>query len=166
MNSLSKIQKWIKMDESNVAFLMRYFARLPTALQIVIMQRHRRILFQKKEEFKNNEVEIQIASWISLVLAIKSLYVEEKRLTKKKFDDLNDDEIEQLHYIKIEKFKKKNSFRKISKRKKLMNYWAVVKTLRSDGFSFRSIAEYLKKEYKFYVSYSLIFNVWKEVEES
>ncbi|WP_177202065.1 hypothetical protein [Hydrogenimonas thermophila] len=47
-----------------------------------------------------------------------------------------------------------------------MNYWAVVKTLRADGFSFRSIAEYLRKEYKFDVGYSLIFNVWKEVEES
>ncbi|SFP85789.1 hypothetical protein [Hydrogenimonas thermophila] len=88
MNSLSQIQKWIKMDESNVAFLMRYFARLPTALQIVIMQRHRRILFQKKEEFKNDGVEIQMASWISFVLAIKSLYVEEKPFYKKQLKRL------------------------------------------------------------------------------
>ena len=54
-----------------------------------------------------------------------------------------------------------------SKRDKLISYWAVIKTLKNDEkYSFRLISAYLKKHYKFEVTYGSIYKLWTEFENN
>ena len=124
---------------------LRLFARvdLPTKLQILQLQKP----FFHKIKSTHLGVDNAILTLASLILAIDSI--------AKNTDKVNFNAI---------KLRGKNRKTKI-KREKLIGYWAIVKTLKSDqNMSFRDISTYFAKYHKLEVSYSTIYGLWIELE--
>ena len=68
--------------------------------------------------------------------------------------------------LNVIKLRRKSSKTKV-KRQKVLGYWAIVRTLKLEQkMSFRQISEYFKKYHKLDVSYSMIFETWKELEKN
>lgn len=160
-NTVADVKRLTKLNDEDQSFLLRYVVRLPLECRIEIMSQHRRILFMLKEN--NKEMDISNISYVAYILAIKSFYGQEKKLSQKKFDDMSLEEIVNLSLISIKKFENKLPS-STPKRDKLVHYWAVVKVLKQRGMSFRSISKFLKKEYRFEVGHSLVHMTWNELE--
>ena len=156
------IDKATMMNNVQRGFLFRYFARLPFENQVKILAKHRKILFMQKQTYKNED--ITHLSYTAFVLAIKHHLSDEKKLLKKRFEDMSLDEIKDLAMTNLNKFKM-NKSKKLSKRDRVLALWAVVKTLRSENISFRGISNYLKKNHHFDVGHSLIHMMWQELED-
>lgn len=143
---IAKIQKLTKMSIEIQNQQLRIFARVDfdTKLEII---KHQKTLFHRfknlNQEFANSELTL-----VTLILSIK-----EKTSS---LDKVN------LNVIKL---RGKNIKQKI-KREKLLGYWAIVKTLKSEkNMSFRDIETYFVKYHKFNVSYSTIQKLWTELEQ-
>ena len=84
----------------------------------------------------------------SLILAVDTI--------EKKLDDVN------LNAIKL---RGKNIKTKV-KREKVLGYWAIVRSLKLEqNMSFRDISAYFAKYHKLNVSYSTVYELWKEIEK-
>jgi len=118
----------------------------------------------RKQQKEDEEIAINVVSYIAFILAIKSHFADEKRLTSKRFEDMELDEIRALSMMNLDKFKAKMQRRK-TKRDKVLGLWAVVKTLRQKSVSFRDIAKYLKTNHALEVGHSLVHEMWTELEE-
>ncbi|WP_373033596.1 hypothetical protein [Sulfurovum sp.] len=157
------IEKSTLINQQDQTFLLRHFARLPLERQLDILSRHRKILFMRKKQNPTEDVPINIVSFIAFVLAIKSHFADEKKLTTKRFEDMELSEVRELSMINLSKLKTRNN-RKRSKRDRLLTLWAVVKTLKQEQTSFRDIARYLKRHHSLEVGHSLIHAMWHELE--
>ncbi len=125
---------------------LRLFARveLDTKLKILISQKQ--IFHQMKSLY--TDVANEILTLSSLIAAIS-----------KEFE--NADEVQ----IKSLIFRAKNA-RKSSKKEKILELWAIVKTLKIEQkMSFRDISKYLKKYHRFDVAHSTIYGLWQEIEK-
>jgi hypothetical protein len=160
--SLNFIEQITKSNQDEQNFLLRYYARVEIIIKLKILARHRKILHTLKQ--RNEKQNIENISYVSLILAIKFTYNEFKKLSIKKFEDMQINEIMEITLLDIESFKAKRYYKK-TKKDKLLKYWGVVKLLRTKGISFRVISQYLKKKYKFNIGYSTIYEAWKEVEK-
>jgi len=126
---------------------LRLFVRvdLQTKLQILQLQKQ---LFHKLKT-THSDVDNTILTLSSLILAID--------LIAKELDDVN------LNAIKL---RGKNNKAKI-KRQKLLEYWAIVRTLKLEQkMSYRDIATYFAKYHKLEVSYSTIYELWNKLENN
>ena len=158
---LKEIERSTLANQENQNFLLRYFSRLHLDQKLDILNRHRKVLFLRKQQ-KNN-LSINTTSYIALILAIKSYIADEQKLTKKQFDDMTLEEIRELSVHNIKKFKMRKKYAP-SKRDKVLGLWSVIKTLREEKISFRDISLYLKKYHKFEIGHSLIHSMWQEME--
>lgn len=157
------IEKSTLTNLQDQAFLLRHFARLPLERQLEILNRHRKILFLRKKQKSDQNVSINIVSYIALILAIKSHFADEKKLTTKRFEEMELSDVKELSMINLSKLKAKKD-RKRTKRDRLLTLWAVVKTLKQEKVSYRDISIYLKKHHHLEVGHSLIHAMWHEVE--
>ena len=143
MNSYKEIEKITKMHMEQQNQLLRFFSRVDLETKLKIMQTQREIFHILKNLHKN--IDNTALTYSSLVVSI---------LRERKNSNSN---------TKIFKAKK---FRRSSKKDKILEKWAIVKSLKNDEkLSFRQISVYLQKYYRFYVSYSLIYKIWSELEE-
>ena len=155
-----RIESILKMNEDDQTYLLRYFSKLPIDIRLSVLQRHRTILYRLKES--SNEY-IELISYSAQILAIKSFYVEEQKMSAKKFNDMSLEEIRNLSLIKLKKYENKLPTA-TPQRDKLLHYWSVVKMLKEKGKGSRNISKFLKKEYRFEVSHMLINELWNELE--
>lgn len=155
------LERLIKMNEKDQAFLFRYLSRLPLEYRLEIMQRHRRLIHKLKE--RHSELEVETLSYGAMALAIKTFYNEEKQLSRKRFDDMSLEEIGELTIRQIKKFDQKR-YAPSPKREILIGYWAEVKTLKDMKKGFRYIAQYLLKKHRFKVGHTLIQTTWNQLE--
>lgn len=124
---------------------LRLFARVDLPMKLQILQLQKPIFHKLKSVYC--DVDNIILTLCSLILAIDAV--------TKETDKVN------LNAIKL---RGKNHKAKI-KRKKVLGYWAIVRTLKIDQkMSFRDISSYFKKYHKFEVSYSTIYELWNELE--
>ena len=135
-----------KLNQESQNQKLRLFAKvdITTKLKILTFQKQ---LFHK---LKNSHADVDntILTLASLILAID--------LIEKELDDVN------LNAIKL---RAKNSKTKI-KRQKLLGYWAIVRSLKLEqNMSFRDISAYFAKYHKLNVSYSTVYELWKEIEK-
>ena len=157
------IEKSTLLNQQDQSFLLRHFSRLPLERQLDVLNRHRKILFLRKQQKMDEEVPINVASYIALILANKSHFADEKRLTNKRFEDMELDEIRALSMINLDKLKAKK--RKVrTKRDKVIGLWAVVKMLREKKISFRDVSRYLKQHHSLDVGHSMLHALWNEFE--
>lgn len=159
------IERSTLLNHQDQAFLLRHFARLPLERQLDILNRHRKILFMRKKQNADEEVPINVVSYIALVLAIKSYFADEKKLSTKRFEDMDLNEVRELSMMNLSTLKAKKS-RKRSKRDRLLALWAVVKTLKQEQISFRDIARYLKKHHNLEVGHSILHTMWHELDNT
>ena len=135
-----------KMNQESQNQKLRLFAKvdITTKLKILTFQKQ---LFHK---LKNSHADVDntILTLASLILAID--------LIAKELDNVT------LNAIKL---RGKNSKAKV-KRQKVLGYWAIVRSLKLEqNMSFRDISAYFAKYHKLNVSYSTVYELWKEIEK-
>lgn len=143
--NISECEHFTKMNQESQNQRLRLFARIDIDAKLKILELQKNIFHKFKSV--NGDVDNTVLTLSSLILAIDGF--------TKKIDNVN------LNAIKI---RGRNSKTKV-KRQKLLGYWAVVKTLRlQEKMSFRDIKLYLVKYHKLEVSYSTIYELWRELE--
>jgi hypothetical protein len=134
-----------KMTQEMQNRTIRIFAKLDVETKVVIFQ-EQKVIFHKLRNIYS-AVENSILSYSSFVLA-----------TQKIVDEIN---------VNAIKLRSSSTKEKSQKRKKLLSYWSLIKTLKDEeNFSFREISHYLIKYHKFEVSYSMIHKIWNEIENN
>ncbi len=125
--------------------LIKSFEKFDVIQQIEIMN-NKNLLFHKMRE-KNKEIDKSTLTLAAFYIAIDEFTTKLSTLDK--------------NLIKFS-----NRHKKENKEEKLKQFWSIVKELKTKkNMSFRSIKEYLKKYHKFDISYSLIYQIWKKIEE-
>lgn len=141
------VENITKMNQNIQNQKLRLFARIDVETKIKIMQLQKATFYKIKSI--HTDIDNTILTLSSLILAIDEV--------TKNLDALN------LNVIKI---RTKNNKSKV-KRQKLIEYWAIVKTLKLEqNMSFRQISEYFAKYHKFDVSYSTIYEIWNDLENN
>ena len=136
-----------KLNQESQNQRLRLFAKVDMTTKLKIMNHQKQIFHKLKTEYK--DIDNTILTLSSLILAVN--------LIIKELDNVN------LNAIKLRTKDNKTNI----KRQKLIGYWAIVKTLKLEQkMSFRQISEYFKKYHKIDVSYSMIFETWKELEKN
>ena len=160
-----QVEQITKIGLQDRAFLLRFFSRSPLVIQVAMENRKRKTFHMLKERFSecNNET----LAYCAHLLSIKSHYSLLQKLSQKKFEDMNLDEIRDVSMIKLKKENEKEYLKKAPKRQKVLHYWSIVKMMREQKpkpKSFDSIAKYLGKEYNLDVRHNLIAEMWREIE--
>lgn len=140
-------EKLTKMTTETQNKKLRLFARIGIVRKLEIINEQKSLFHKMK--YTNGDIDNNLLTFTSLVLAID--------LVTKKIDILD---------LNVNKLKFKNRKRNL-KREKLLTVWAVVKILKEEQeMSFREISFYLQKYHKIEVSYSLICQMWNELENN
>jgi hypothetical protein len=158
---LVAINRLIKTNAKDQSFLLRYFSKLPLEYRVEIANRHRKILHSLRAN--NSEIVVEIISYCSMILAIKTLYTEEQKLSQKLFTDMSMEEIAELSLISIKRFDNKQAS-STPKRDKLIGYWAEVTQLKKAGKGSRYISKYLLSKHRFKIGHTLIQTTWNDLE--
>ena len=126
---------------------LRLFARVDLAMKLHILQFQKPLFYKLKSAY--GDVDNAVITLASLVLSIDAVAKE-------------------LDLIKLNAMKLKVQPNKMKlKRQKLIDYWAIIKTLRNEqNMSFRQIAKYFQKYHKFEISHSMIQKIWNEIENT
>lgn len=159
---MARIERLVKLNLEDQNFLLRYFARLPLNLRTTVLARHRRTMYSIKQ--KHPETTNEEASYAGMILALKSLYAQERKLSRKDFKDMSIEEIADLSLMDVKIFESKLPS-PTPKRDKVLQHWALIKLLRNEGMSFRKIATYMKRK-RVDVGHSLIHSMWIEFENN
>lgn len=126
---------------------LKLFAKVDLTSKLEIIKEQKPIFHKLKNTYVG--IDNSTLTYASLVLAID------------KFE--NQKSSVNLKAIKLRSRKQRANI----KREKLLSYWSIIKTLKYDEkMSFRDISDYLKKYHKFEVSYSFIYQIWNEVENT
>lgn len=126
---------------------LRLFAKvnIDTKLKIIVLQ----ISIFHKLRNKYKDINKEVLTFVSLILAIDSI--------------LKEIDIVGRNVSKI----RARELTKKEKRERVIQYWSIVKSLKEkERMSFREISNYLMKYHKFQVSYSTIYQIWKDLEKN
>lgn len=135
-----------KMNQETQNQMIRTYTKLDISVKVDVFK-EQKVIFHKLKNI-HFITDNSILTYASFVLAIK--------LIISKTDQVN---------LKAIKLRTKNAKKQNQKREKLLSYWSVVKTLKLEqNYSFREISDYLLKYHRFEVSYSLIYQIWNEIE--
>lgn len=135
-----------KMNQETQNQMIRTFIKLDISVKVDIFK-EQKVIFHKLKNIHFG-IDNSILTYASFILAIK--------LIISKTDQVN---------LKAIKLRVKNAKKQNQKREKLLSYWSVVKTLKYEqNYSFREISDYLFKYHRLEVSYSLIYQIWNEIE--
>lgn len=152
-DSLVRCTKLSKKEQKK---LVNWFARQNILIQINIFSEQKNQFFKLKSEM----TEVDILPLAAFLLAIQYFYsLEQSISSKSKHANLSTSK--NLSKFRIRKAKKE---RYKEKREKLLNLWAIVVNLKSEDFSFRQIADYLRGHHRFEVSHTYIHKIWEELE--
>lgn len=144
---INECESITKLNQESQNQRLRLFAKVDITTKLKILSLQKKLFHKLKKEYL--EVNNDLLTLSSLLLAIGSF--------AKEIDDINFNAI---------KLRGKNNKLK-AKRQKLLGYWAIVRTLRLEqNMSFRDIATYFVKYHKFEISYSLVYQVWIELENN
>lgn len=155
------INEIIKADEALQNQLLKHLVKktLPEKVEICVL--HRQLLHINRKKYKeNSNAEL---SYCALIQAIQIAQKNEKILKEKSFGNLTLQEIEKLSKQQIAAFKASNIRRK-TVREKLVPYLPYIISLRNQEMPFRQISIFLKEKYNLKASYSLIYQIFKELK--
>lgn len=160
----SQVDRLLKLSLEQHKSILRYFSRCPLEISIQILAN--KILIFHKLRQENGDVDKGVIEYCALILSIKSHHDDELSLKNKSFAGMEIEEIRNISRKKANQFMR--TIKKADpKREKLLNYWAIVRTLKLEqNFSFRQIGLYLMKYHKLSVAHSTIYQLWQELEEN
>ncbi len=125
--------------------LLKLFSKLTLSQQKEVFN-NQRTIFHKLKNQVSNDIDNSTLSIAAFIISIANF-----------INSLNQTELNIINFKKSQKE---------LKTQKLLTYWSVVKELKEkENISFRGISKFLKKSYKFKISYSLIYKVWIKIEE-
>lgn len=164
-NRVNALEQLIKLSKDDQTRHLSYLTKCPLEVRLGLFEKQREVFHSLSQQYKG-KLNISDISYAALILAIGSTRALEKKLTQKSFTDLSLDEIRDLSASRAVTFKHKIA-KVTQKHEKLMNYWAIVRTLRIDhGYSYERVSLYLKKKHRFSIAPSTIMKKWKELETS
>lgn len=135
-----------KMNQETQNQMIRTFTKLDISAKVDVFK-EQKVIFHKLKNI-HFITDNSILTYASFVLAIE--------VAIKNTNQVN---------LKAIKLRTKNAKKQNQKREKLLSYWSVIKTLKNEqNYSFREISDYLLKYHRFEVSYSLIYQIWNEIE--
>jgi hypothetical protein len=135
-----------KLNQESQNQRLRLFAKVDITTKLKILASQKQLFHKLKNA--HSDVDNTVLTLCSLILAID--------LIVKELDDVN------LNAIKL---RGKNIKTKV-KREKVLGYWAIVRSLKLEqNMSFRDISAYFAKYHKLNVSYSTVYELWKEIEK-
>ena len=135
-----------KMNQESQNQELRLFAKVDITTKLKILDQQKSIFHRLRGFY--SDVDNAILTFSSLILAID--------LVVKEIDNVNLNAMK----LRLNNIKKQNL-----KRAKLLSYWSIVRTLRLEqNMSFRDISNYLFKYHRFQVSYSIVYQLWNEIE--
>lgn len=135
-----------KMNQETQNQMIRTFIKLDVSVKVDIFK-EQKVIFHKLKNI-HFITDNSILTYASFVLAVEVVI--------KNTNQVN---------LKAIKLRTKNAKKQNQKREKLLSYWSVVKTLKLEqNYSFREISDYLRKYHRLEVSYSLIYQIWNEIE--
>lgn len=135
-----------KMNQESQNQKLRLFAKIDITTKLKILDQQKQ-LFHK---FKSIYCDVD-----NKVLTLASLIISTQEIVEK-IDEVN---------LKAMKLRSNNIKKQNLKREKLLSYWSIVRTLRLEqNMSFRDISNYLVKYHRFQVSYSIVCQLWNEIE--
>jgi len=159
------IEKIVKINDEEEKVVIRSFSRFSSNTKVETMLIHAKLFHKLRQQHKNS-IETKILSYLALIMAIQIVVEEYKSINALKLDDMSLDEIREISSKKAKLFLEKK-FKIKTKRDKLIDHWAVVRSLKLDEkYSFRNIAKYLKKYHRFEVTYGTIHKTWQELENT
>ena len=124
---------------------LRYFVRLPIENKARVMEFNRNIFHSLRQA--NANTPLALLSYSSLILSIEKFKNETNEVDN--------------NALKL----RAKAIRRRPQKEKLIEHWALVKTLKNDNnLSFRQIKGYLKKYHKIDISHSVIYETWKRYE--
>lgn len=134
-----------KLSENQQNKLLKVFSKIDNGAKLKVLDSQKKTFHKLRVEY--DEVDNSMLTLSSLLISI-NIYVS------------------QTDEIKVNTSKLKARKVKLDvKRQKLLSYWAIVRTLKlEENMSFRNISKYFLKYHKFEVSYSLIYQMWDELE--
>lgn len=146
MNKLRDIsEKITKLSLEKQNKNLRIFAKLNLDIKVEILKTQKKLFHKLRSE--HNDYDINILTICSLIISIEQFLIKKNKFERR-----------------VISYRAKNEKKRI-KRERLLNYWSIVKSLKLEQkMSFRQIAKFLAKYHKFQVSYSLIFQMWNELE--
>lgn len=146
MNTKNICEKLTKTSDEKQRQLLRNFSRLSLEIKLQIFDLQKSIFHRLKQT--HNDVANNILTYCSLIESIDNTIKLNEKLD-----------------IKALTIKHKNQ-RKAHKREKILELWAIVKTLKIEqNMSFRQISIYLKKYHKLSVVHSTLHKMWNELEK-
>ena len=146
MNKESIYEIITKMNQESQNQKLRLFAKVDITTKLKILTSQKQLFHKLKNA--HSDVDNTVLTLCSLILAID--------LIAKELDNVT------LNAIKL---RGKNSKAKV-KRQKVLGYWAIVRSLKLEqNMSFRDISAYFAKYHKLNVSYSTVYELWKEIEK-
>ena len=135
-----------KMNQETQNQMIRTYTKLDISVKVDVFK-EQKVIFHKLKNI-HFITDNSILTYASFVLAIEVVI--------KNTNQVN---------LKAIKLRTKNAKKQNQKREKLLSYWSVVKTLKLEqNYSFREISDYLLKYHRLEVSYSLIYQIWNEIE--
>ena len=146
MNNSNNCETITKMNQESQNQRLRLFAKVDISTKLKILDKQKELFHKLKSV--HSDVNNTVLTLSSLILAIDTI--------EKKLDNVN------LNAIKL---RGKNIKTKV-KRQKVLGYWAIVRSLKLEqNMSFRDISAYFAKYHKLNVSYSTVYELWKEIEK-
>lgn len=146
-DNLKLIENFTRINAESQSRYLRLFIKLDIETKLKIVEQQN--VFFYKLHSKNKDVKKAILIYSSFIMGISNV-------------------IEKLEDIDIFTSKlKAKSVKTSSKREKIINLWAIVRTLKLEQkMSFRQIASYVKKYHKLTVVHSTIATMWHEIEHN
>ena len=135
-----------KMNQETQNKMIRTYTKLDISVKVDVFK-EQKVIFHKLKNI-HFITDNSILTYASFILAIEVVI--------KNTNQVN---------LKAIKLRTKNAKKQNQKREKLLSYWSVIKTLKLEqNYSFREISDYLLKYHRLEVSYSLIYQIWNEIE--
>lgn len=142
---IQKLEKLTKMSQKVQNQKLRSFVRVDINTKLKIFDLQKSKFYQLRESKRNDSN--SLLTLASLILATDEVLINMSGVM-----------------FKATIMKGQNIKRRV-KRERLLGYWAIVKMLRDEqNMSFRQIAQYFRKYYKFEVAHSTICELWKSLE--
>ena len=146
MNNSNNCETITKMNQESQNQKLRFFAKVDISTKLKILDKQKELFHKLKSV--HSDVNNTVLTLSSLILAVEAM--------EKNLDDVN---------LKAIKLRGKNIKTKV-KREKVLGYWAIVRSLKLEqNMSFRDISAYFAKYHKLNVSYSTVYELWKEIEK-
>lgn len=136
--------------------LTHWFSKQNVDVQIDVFNEQRNQFFKYKGKIESNDV-LALSAFFLAILYFKKQEQQLKEKNKSQSLDL-------LGNISNFSIKQHRKLRMKEKREKLLNIWSTVQKLKSEEYSFRSIAQYIRQRHRFEVSHTYISKLWKELQ--